>query len=181
MKKLILLTVSIFVLAIASNAEDNSAGSIVLVTAEALKTGATIPADLRFVSSGQPDEKVLETIAEAGFSVVVDFRSADEDRGFDERKEVEKFGMKYAAVPVGGPSDVTFDNAAALDQILAENNGRVFLHCSSGNRVGAIAALREKLLGATNEEAVAAGKAAGLTRLESVVRERLEHQGADGG
>jgi protein tyrosine phosphatase (PTP) superfamily phosphohydrolase (DUF442 family) len=81
--------------------------------------------------------------------------------------------MVYATVPIGGPSDVTFDNAAVLIQILDENEGRVFLHCSSGNRAGAIYALREKLLGATNDEAVAAGKAAGLTRLESVVTERI--------
>ncbi len=84
--------------------------------------------------------------------------------------------MVYATVPIGGPSDVTFDNAAVLIQILDENEGRVFLHCSSGNRVGAIYALREKLLGATNDEAVAMGTAAGLTRFENVVRERLNSE-----
>jgi uncharacterized protein (TIGR01244 family) len=160
-------------MAIAANARERGAESIVLMTSDDLKAGTIIPADVRFVSSGQPDEAVLEAIAAAGFSVVVDLRSASEDRGFDEQKEVERLGMVYATVPIGGPSDVTFDNAAVLIQILDENEGRVFLHCSSGNRAGAIYALRKKLLGATNDEAVAAGKAAGLTRLESVVTERI--------
>jgi uncharacterized protein (TIGR01244 family) len=173
MIKLMPLLVSIVILAVVSNAQDSGAESIVFMTFDDLKAGTIIPADVRFVSSGQPDEAVLEAIAAAGFSVVVDLRSASEDRGFDEQKEVERLGLVYATVPIGGPSDVTFDNAAVLIQILDENEGRVFLHCSSGNRAGAIYALRKKLLGATNDEAVAEGKAAGLTRLESVVTERI--------
>ena len=173
MIKLLPALASILVIAVAANAQENSAESIVLMTSDALQAGTIIPADVRFVSSGQPDEEVLETIAEAGFSVVVDFRSVNENRGFDEQKVVEQLGMVYANVPIGSPSDVTFDNAAVLKQILDENEGRVFLHCASGNRVGAIYALREKLLGATNDAAIATGKAAGLTRFESVVKERM--------
>jgi hypothetical protein len=37
-------------------------------------------------------------------------------------------------------------------------------------------ALREKLAGATDEEALAKGKAAGMTRLEAVVKERLQEK-----
>ncbi len=80
MKKLMPLLVSIVILAVASNAQDSGAESIVLMTFDDLKAGTIIPADVRFVSSGQPDEAVLEAIAAAGFSVVVDLRSASEDR-----------------------------------------------------------------------------------------------------
>jgi protein tyrosine phosphatase (PTP) superfamily phosphohydrolase (DUF442 family) len=76
-------------------------------------------------------------------------------------------------VPISDASDISFDNAAVLNQILADNDGRILLHCGSANRVGALLALREKLLGASNDDALAVGKATGLTRLEKLVTERL--------
>lgn len=115
----------------------------------------------------------MRALADAGFTTVVDLRMPREARGLDERETVEQLGMVYAPLPISGASDITFDNASALDQLLAETDGPVLLHCGSGNRVGALFALREKLLGASSDEALAAGKAAGLTRLESVVSERL--------
>jgi hypothetical protein len=48
------------------------------------------------------------------------------------------------------------------------------MHCGSGNRVGAVLALRQSLNGASDEESIQYGKDAGLTRLEDVVRERLD-------
>ena len=48
------------------------------------------------------------------------------------------------------------------------------LYCGSGNRVGALIALRAHLIeGIGAEEALALGKEAGLTRLEPKVREAL--------
>lgn len=94
----------------------------------------------------------------------------------DEAAEVAALGMQYVSLPIAGGDDVTFENAAALDKILADTDGPVLLHCASGNRVGALFALSAKLAGATNEEALAAGKVAGLTRLEGVVKERLQEK-----
>jgi uncharacterized protein (TIGR01244 family) len=176
MKKLVVLFASVVLVVMATNAQDSGVDSIVLMKTDDFRAGAMIPADVRFVSSGQPDEALLQAIADAGFTTVVDFRSPNEDRGLDEQKAVEELGMVYATLPVSGPSDVTFDNAAALDKILAENEGRVFLHCSSGNRAAALYALREKLLGASNDDALEVGKVAGLTRFESIVTERLESE-----
>jgi hypothetical protein len=48
------------------------------------------------------------------------------------------------------------------------------VHCGSGNRVGALAALLAAEEGADIDEALDVGRAAGLTRLEAVVREQLE-------
>jgi len=173
MKKLILLLATAVVFAVSANAQDHGSDSIVLMQSAELQAGKTIPTDVRFVASGQPDEAMLQAVAEAGFSAVVDLRAAVEERGFDERKEVERLGMLYAVLPIASADDITLDKAAVLDQILAQNEGPVLLHCASGNRVGALYALREKLLGASNSEALAVGRAAGMTRLESVVRERI--------
>jgi uncharacterized protein (TIGR01244 family) len=173
MKKLLLFIATALICVAAADAEDQGNASIAFIKAEDLKAGNAVLADVRLVASGQPDAATLRAIADSGFAAVVDLRTATEDRGFDEKEAVNQMGMAYASLPIGGPSDVTFDNAALLDHILANYEGRILVHCASGNRVGALFALREKLLGAAADEALAAGKAAGLTRLEAVVKERL--------
>lgn len=173
MKKLILLLTTALVFTVSANAQDHGSDSIVLIQSADLQAGKTIPTDVRFVASGQPDEAMLQAISAAGFSVVVDMRAADEERGFDEAKAIERLGMVYVLLPIASADDITLDKAAVLDQILAENQGPVLIHCASANRVGALFALREILLGASNDEALAVCKAAGMTRLESVVRERI--------
>ena len=119
---------------------------------------------------------MLQAVSAAGFSAVIDLRAADEDRGFDEQKEIERLGMSYVPMPIGSADDISLENAAVLDQILADNKGPVLIHCASGNRVGALYALREILYGASADDALAVGKAAGMTRLEKVVTERLSNK-----
>ncbi|MGB5353711.1 MAG: hypothetical protein WBN32_08890, partial [Woeseia sp.] len=75
---------------------------------------------------------------------------------------------------IAGPDDVTFENAAKLDALLAEFAGPVLLHCGSGNRVGALFALRAKAAGLSNEQALEVGRRAGLTQLEEQVRQRMD-------
>ncbi len=176
MKKSMLILAAVVVFASAANARDQRSEAIAFINANDLRADKVVPPDVRFVSSGQPDEAVLRAIADAGFSAVVDLRATHEDRGMDEQAIVERLGMAYVSLPVSGPAEVTFDNAAALDQVLADNEGRILLHCSSGNRAAALYTLREKMLGASNDDALATGKAAGLTRLEAVVRERLAEE-----
>jgi uncharacterized protein (TIGR01244 family) len=82
--------------------------------------------------------------------------------------------MSYVSIPVDGANGVTYENAELLNRILSETEGPVLIHCGSGNRAGALLSLREKLNGADNETALAVGRAGSLTRLESVVIERLQ-------
>lgn len=127
-----------------------------------------------YVSTDQPDRAVLEAAAAGGFAAVVDLRLPGEERGIDEAAVVEELGMRYVSLPIGPPEDVTWENASTLDDVLAGVDGPVLLHCASGNRVGALFALRASARGATPDEALAVGKEAGLTRYETAVRERLE-------
>ena len=92
----------------------------------------------------------------------------------DEKSTVEKLGMRYVTLPVEGAKDITYANAAALDKLLAGAKGPVLLHCSTGNRVGALLALRAKLKGADDASALALGTASGLTRLQPTVEEKLK-------
>ncbi|MGI9201695.1 MAG: beta-lactamase hydrolase domain-containing protein [Woeseiaceae bacterium] len=124
-------------------------------------------------SAGQPDADEFALFAEAGYVAVVDLRGESEDRGLDEPAVLDEVGMQYVALPLSSPDAISFENAAKLDEILAGYDGPVLLHCGSGNRVGALLALRESLNGASDDDALAYGRSAGMTGLEPVVRSRL--------
>jgi uncharacterized protein (TIGR01244 family) len=101
-------------------------------------------------------------------------RGSDEDRGVENFEGVvERTGMSYVPFPIEDRSEISFDKAKELDALLQDADGPVLIHCASGNRVGALLALRKSLSGASDEEAIAYGRDAGMTRLEPVVRERL--------
>jgi uncharacterized protein (TIGR01244 family) len=126
-------------------------------------------------SSGQPDQKSLKLFADSGYALVIDMRGPDEDRGMDDfQGAVEATGMQYLPFPVVGAESISFETAEKLDELLQNNEGPILIHCASGNRVGALLALRYSLSGANDEDAIAYGRNAGMTRHESRVREVLE-------
>lgn len=126
-------------------------------------------------TSGQPSAEQLAALAKAGYKSVIDLRTAAEDRGMDEEKTVEGLGMTYKNLPVAGASGVTYANASAFDKLLAGVPRPVLVHCGSGNRVGALFALRARLNGVVDENsAVELGTAAGLTGLKSTVEDKLK-------
>lgn len=128
------------------------------------------------LTGGQPPAEEIEAAAGAGYRTVINLRGEGEE-GFEWEPElVRKHGMRYVSVPIAGADGLTRENVkrvdAALDAGLAE--GPVLLHCGSGNRVGAVLALRAAWLeGATPEEALALGKEAGLAGLEEQTRKLL--------
>ena len=124
-------------------------------------------------SSGQPSAAQLETLAEKGFVAVIDLRGPNENRGYDEAVAAEAAGLDYTPLPITGANAITTENARKLGELLDSFDGPVVVHCGSGNRVGALVALLEADRGASAEAALEAGRAAGLTRLEGLVKERL--------
>ena len=141
---------------------------------EIVAAGKVAPVD-GITSSGQPDATSLKVFADSGYAVVIDMRGPDEDRGMDNfAAAVEANGMEYVPFPVVGKDAISYETAAELDELLLGIDAPVLMHCGSGNRVGAVLALRESLAGASDDEALAYGKDAGMTRLEPLVREVLE-------
>ncbi len=130
------------------------------------------PAD-GITAAGQPNENGLRELADSGYAAVIDLRTEGEDRGLDEQAVVESLGMDYISLPIDGRGAISFENAAKLDRILSKYDQPVLVHCGSSNRVGALLALREKMNGADDEDALAFGKSAGMTSLEDTVRARL--------
>ena len=125
-------------------------------------------------TSGQPDEAAMRVFADSGYAAVIDLRAPDEDRGIDEKVVVEGLGMSYVPLPIVR-SDITYEKAAALDELLSSYDEPVLVHCGSANRVGALLALRASANGADDEAAIQAGRRAGLTsaELEALVREEI--------
>lgn len=129
---------------------------------------------LQTYAGGQPSPDQLRALAEAGVQHVINLRPRAEQGGFDEADAVTAAGMQYHHLPIAGGRDINFDNAAKLDRLLSQTADQtVLLHCASGNRVGALIALRASMAGVENEAAIAEGKRWGLTGLESLVRQRL--------
>jgi len=126
------------------------------------------------LSGGQVTAEQLAEAAAAGFRTVVNLRTSEEPLDWDEPARVEALGMRYVALPIAGADDLTRENAEELARILDEAQRPLLLHCGSGNRIGALFALKAFYLeGKDAESALRVGLDAGLTKLEPKVREVL--------
>lgn len=135
-----------------------------------------ISVDSRVHISAQPTAEALVNLPAAGVRTVINLRPASETPDLDEKSVVEKAGMTYRSLPIAGAAGLTKDNVRVFDQILGEaREGKVLMHCASGNRVGAMMALRARWIqGKTADEALAIGKASGLRGLEADVKALLQ-------
>ena len=120
---------------------------------------------------GQPSQDALTRARDAGITTVISLRTPAEEGFEEERSQAEALGMRFISIPVDGAAGLTEDNAHRLDETLQSvEPAETLLHCGSGNRVGALLALRafyrqQRPPG----EALTVGRRAGLTRLESAV------------
>lgn len=137
-------------------------------------------ADGELHTGGQPDTEDLSAFAAGGGTQIIDLRGVNEDRGFDEAAAARQRGLHYHSLPITGAAGLNRDNVEALDRLLEQTVGqgeKTLLHCASGNRVGALMALRAHWLhGNTEAEALAIGRAHGMTGLEAQVRELLREK-----
>ena len=126
-------------------------------------------------TGGHPQPEHLRDAAQRGVRYVINLCPAAENPGYDEAALVQSLGMHYVNIPVAGPPDITEAKARQLAAALTEaGEAPVLVHCASGNRVGALFALKAHYLdGADIDQALAAGRAAGLKTLEPAVRARL--------
>lgn len=136
--------------------------------AEQLKNGRQLE-DGTLVG-GQPTAAWLEEASAEGYSTVIDLRGVDEDRGFDEAAATGGQDQRYVPLPIASADELTEELARRFDAALQQADGGVVVHCASGNRVGALYALRAHYVqGLEAEAALEVGREAGLTSLESKV------------
>jgi protein tyrosine phosphatase (PTP) superfamily phosphohydrolase (DUF442 family) len=113
----------------------------------------------------------FQALAAAGVRTYIDLR-ADAEVPPETAGLAAAAGLDYRRLPIAGEADLDLASARALDLLLDEwGRYPIALACSSGNRVGALLALRAFWLdGADAASALELGLAAGLTRLEPSVR-----------
>ena len=105
---------------------------------------------------------------------VLNLRPLAEQPGRDEAAEVAAAGLAYASLPIADAGALDRESAAALDRALRKLPTPLLVHCASGNRVGALVALREAwFAGADPQTALTRGRAAGLAGLEPQIRRQL--------
>ena len=89
------------------------------------------------VTGGQPGDAQLTALKAAGCEVVIDLRDPMEPRPIREPEAVRGAGLEYINIPVSsGVDDATFAKVRATVQGLVGKRP-AYLHCGSGNRVGA--------------------------------------------
>ncbi|MEA2601017.1 MAG: hypothetical protein QOF89_2009 [Acidobacteriota bacterium] len=124
------------------------------------------------MAAGQPTGEQVQLAAEDGYKTILDLRTSQEPRGFDEPEAARQNGLAYVNVPV---SPAALDQAT-IDRFLAamkKAQKPVLVHCSTGSRVGALWyawLVLEK--GKAPAEALAKAKTAGLRQPE--LKERIE-------
>jgi len=127
----------------------------------------------QFIVGGQPTEADLTALVHNGIKTVINLRGKGEFSEFSEKEKVEALGMNYISIPVNGAAGVNKENLALFTAAI-QNKNKTFVHCASGNRVGAMFALDAYYNDHANiEEAVIIGKKSGLTGLESKVRKLM--------
>lgn len=123
---------------------------------------------------GQPTPAQLEELAAAGYKHIINVRSAAEMAGSDEPAQVEALGMVYTHISVAGGAGLTDENVRLFDEALGRIEGPIVVHCATGNRVGALFALRAKSLeGASTQDAMELGFATGMVGLAPIVSSML--------
>jgi uncharacterized protein (TIGR01244 family) len=129
------------------------------------------------LTGGQPTFDQIKQAAETGFKTVINLRTDNElPDPAQELTWVEGSGMKYFHIPISVPEGLTPQNTKVFAEALSKpENYPIIVHCKSGNRVGAMFALKafhidEKEI----DEALLIGERAGLIKLAPTVKKILE-------
>jgi uncharacterized protein (TIGR01244 family) len=127
------------------------------------------------LTGGQITEAQMAALQAEGYGRFINLRPADEaGTGWEEAFAGQR-GLHFVRIPVAGAEGLSRENAQRLAAELEAADGvPTVVYCGSGNRVGALLAVKAfELDGSSPEEALALGMDAGLTRLEPTVREIL--------
>lgn len=132
------------------------------------------------VYSAQPDKAALKKLKDEGVVAIVNLRSKSEDRKTikNEEKFAKELGLAYYNVPFPGNKKLTREQVDAVYKIYKseKKEGKVLIHCSSGNRAAAwFGAHRMLHDGDDLEEAISKAKSVGLnsSKVEQELRDFL--------
>lgn len=115
------------------------------------------------LTGGAPSRAQLESAKSQGFRCIVDLRTPAEVG--PEPELAKALRLDYVLIPIGSASDLTILNARKLAEAVQDAaEGPVIVFCRTGNRVGALFAVKAGALdGVDPDTAIELGKRAGLT------------------
>jgi protein tyrosine phosphatase (PTP) superfamily phosphohydrolase (DUF442 family) len=128
---------------------------------------------------GMVNSLPIKTLVQAGDNAFAGGQPSQVDLAVMKDGEVvEALGMSYHQLEVAGADDLSVANAKQLGALInGFGSEPYFVHCASGNRVGALIAINKAIAnGKDVDQAVEIGKQWGLTSLESTVRTVLQSQ-----
>ncbi len=128
------------------------------------------------LTGGQPTEEQLAQLAKLGVTKVVCLRPATEaGTGWEEGKAAA-LGVQFVRLPIAGADDLTPAAAEKLAvELAAAGDKTTLVCCGSSNRVGALLAMKAFFVDKqSKEQALALGKAAGLTKMLPAVEAKLK-------
>lgn len=133
-------------------------------------------------AGSQPAAADLRHAQANGIKTILSLRPDTEDRGFDEKALVKELGMEYAEIPFASAADMSDEALDRARALLSDSSKRpLFIHCHSGNRVGAVwLAFRTLDGGLTYDAALAEAKQVGLKTpaLEQRAQEYIDRKRA---
>lgn len=130
------------------------------------------------LTGGQPSVADVAKLKANGIKTIINLRRPTERDQSDIKAAASKAGITYINIPVNGSKDITLATAKLLSEALQfTHDDKVLVHCGSGNRVGALMAIKAHFIdGKSKSEALAFGKKSGMTRLQPVVEALLKEE-----
>lgn len=120
----------------------------------------------------------LPKLLEAGFKTIIDLRAPKESGVAAEAAAAERIGLRYVNIPVT-PVTLSPESVRKVAEVLDQSANRpVLVHCTTGNRVGAVMELyREAIHGVAHEAARNEARTIGLQAPEMIeAAERVRRQ-----
>jgi len=101
------------------------------------------PVDADLVTSGQPSEDQLASVAREGFEVVINLALHDNPRYSlrDEAGLVRRLGMQYVHIPVQFDAPTEADLLAFFAAMDLHRHRKMLIHCAANKRVTAFLGL----------------------------------------
>ncbi len=129
------------------------------------------------LTAGQLTEDQMKALMAQGYGTFISLRPQGEgdDMGWEEAF-ADASGTTFVRIPIASAADLSRENATLLASHMEAggSHGDTVVYCKSGNRVGALLALKAAWVdGVPPEEALEFGRQAGVTRLEPAVEKAL--------
>ncbi len=121
--------------------------------------------------SGQPSNDDFNELKEQGFSTVINLREKSEYNEKSERDIVKSTRMKYVNIPFPKEMNLTNKMISRVTSAVMESRGegKVLVHCSSGNRVGLwLGGHFYKDHGFSKQRSLSTAKKLGLSKKEAI-------------